>query len=70
VLHDLTGFCQKDAFAHPFEQQNAELLLQSVYMVADRRLTDVEDLSGSTRETACRRHGMEDLQTVGIHVQG
>jgi hypothetical protein len=39
VLHDLAGFGQKDAFAHPFEQQNAEPLLQSMYMVADRRLT-------------------------------
>jgi hypothetical protein len=61
VLHDLASFGQEDAFTHPFEQQDTQLLLQGVHVVADRRLTDVEDLPGGAREAAGRRHGMEDL---------
>jgi hypothetical protein len=44
-------------------------LLQGVHVIADRRLTDVEDLPGGAREATGRGHGMEDLQAVGIHVQ-
>jgi hypothetical protein len=70
VLHDLTGVGQKDAFAHALQERDTEFLLQSVHVIADRRLTDMENLPGSAREAAGRGDGMEDLQTVGIHGQG
>jgi hypothetical protein len=67
VLHDLAGLGQQDAFAHPLEELDAQLLLQGVHVVADRRLTDVEDLPGGAREAARCGHRMEDLETIGIH---
>jgi hypothetical protein len=66
-LHNLAGFCQEDAFAHPLDERHPEFLFERLYALADRGLTDMEERPGGAQKAASRGHRMEDLETIGAH---